>query len=164
MSFHKITWFLVAAFACMLGGVAWSQVSTSRIEGTVVDTTNAVIASASVKVTNEDTGVSYDTRTASTGTYTVPSLTPGPYTVTVTHQGFETVTSKHNVLSIGAPLVVNLTLKVGATTETVEVQGAYERIETTNAAVSDARSSRVIALRRMPSRARARDACPRRRA
>jgi hypothetical protein len=128
----------------MLGGVAWSQVSTSRIEGTVVDTTNAVIASASVKVTNEDTGVSYDTRTASTGTYTVPSLTPGPYTVTVTHQGFETVTSKHNVLSIGAPLVVNLTLKVGATTETVEVQGAYERIETTNAAVSDVLTTEQI--------------------
>src|SRR5215469_18830407 len=137
MSFHGIRSFLVAAFVCLLGGVAWSQVSTSRIEGTVVDTTNAVIANASVKVMNEDTGVSYDTKTGSTGTYTVPSLTPGPYTVAVTHQGFDAVTSTHNVLSIGAPLVVNVTLKVGTTTEVVEVQGSYQRIETTNAAVSD---------------------------
>jgi hypothetical protein len=127
----------VAAVASLLGGLAWSQASTSRIEGTVVDATNAVIAYASVKVTNEDTGVSYDTKTGSTGTYTVPSLTPGPYTVSVSHSGFDSFTSRHNALSIGAPLVVNVSLKVGATTETVEVQGTYERIETTNAAVSD---------------------------
>jgi hypothetical protein len=137
MSGRGTKYFLVVAVGCLLAGLAWSQVSTSRIEGTVVDATNAVIANASVKVTNEDTGVSYDTKTSSTGTYTVPSLTPGPYTVRVTHQGFDAVTSTHNVLSIGAPLVVNVTLKVGAATETVEVQGTYERIETTNAAVSD---------------------------
>src|SRR5215470_4686331 len=144
MSVHGVRYFLVAASLCWLGGAACSQVSTSRIEGTVVDTTNAVIANASVKVMNEDTGVSYDTKTGSTGTYAVPSLTPGPYTVTVTHQGFETVTSRNNVLSIGAPLVVNVTLKVGAATETVEVHGAYERIETTNAALSDVMTTEQV--------------------
>src|SRR5215467_8089957 len=115
MLFQGIKCFLVIALVCLLAGSAWPQVSTSRIEGTVVDTTNAVIASASVKVTNEDTGVSYDTKTGSTGTYTVPSLTPGPYTVSVSHSGFDSFTSRHNVLSIGAPLVVNISLKVGAT-------------------------------------------------
>src|SRR5215472_2151636 len=144
MLFQGIKCFPVIALVCLLAGSAWPQVSTSRVEGTVVDATNAVVANASVKVTNEDTGVSYDTKTSSTGTYTVPSLTPGPYTVRVTHQGFDAVTSTHNVLSIGAPLVVNVTLKVGAATETVEVQGSYERIETTNAAVSDVMTPQQI--------------------
>jgi len=144
MLFQGIKCFLMIALVCLLAGSAWPQVSTSRIEGTVVDATNAVVADASVKVTNEDTGVSYDVKTGSTGTYAVPSLTPGPYTVRVSHQGFDAVTSTHNVLSIGAPLVVNVTLKVGTTTETVEVQGSYERIETTNAALSDVMTTQQI--------------------
>jgi hypothetical protein len=129
--------FLALILVCLFGTVAWAQGSTSRIEGTIADSTGAVVANASVKVTNEDTGVSYETKTGNTGTYSIPSLTPGVYTVSVTHTGFETFTSQHNVLSVGAPLVVNANLKVGATSEVVEVQGSYERIETTNAAVSD---------------------------
>src|SRR5262245_3091843 len=144
MLFQATRCLLTIALVCLLACPAWSQVSSSRIEGTVVDATNAVIANASVKVTNEDTSVSYDAKTGSTGTYTVPSLTPGPYTVRVTHTGFDAFVSRHNVLSIGAPLVVNVTLKVGATTETVEVQGSYERIETTNAAVSDVMTTQQV--------------------
>src|SRR5260370_18781494 len=137
MSFHKNRCCLAVVLVCLLAGAAWPQVSTSRVGGTIVDSTNAVIADATVRVTNEDTGVSFQVKSGSTGTYSIPSLTPGTYTVSVTRQGFETFNSTHNVLSVGAPLVVNVTLKVGATTEVVEVQGAYQRIETTNAAVSD---------------------------
>src|SRR5438270_10811537 len=107
---------------------AWAQVSTSRIEGTVLDKTSAVVPNAAIKVTNEGTGISYETKTSSSGTWTIPSVTPGQYTVTVTHQGFDTFASQHNVLSVGAPLVVNATLQVGGTTETVEVQSSYQRI------------------------------------
>ncbi|HWZ42238.1 MAG TPA: TonB-dependent receptor [Candidatus Saccharimonadales bacterium] len=122
---------------CLFAPLALGQASTSRIEGTIVDAGNAVVANAVVKVTNEDTGVVYETRSSSTGTYSVPSLTPGRYKVNVSGQGFETFNSQHNVLSVGAPLVVNAALKIGAAQEVVEVQGSYERIETTNAAVSD---------------------------
>ena len=68
---------------CVLTSASWSQVSTSRIEGTVADTSSAVVSNASVKVTNEDTGVRYETKTSTTGSYTIPSLSPGMYTVTV---------------------------------------------------------------------------------
>ena len=132
-SFRFFTLFLSLLFAAL----ASSQVSSSRIEGTVVDNTNAVVAGADIRAINESTGVSYEAKTSSSGTYSIPSLTPGVYTVTVTAKGFETFTSQHNVLSIGAPLVVNVSLKIGGTSEVVEVQGSYERIETTNAAVSD---------------------------
>ena len=123
---------------CLLASMtAWSQVSTSRIEGTLVDASNAIVPNVTVKVTNENTGITYAVKTSSSGSYSIPSLSPGPYTISVSQTGFETFTSQHNILSVGAPLVANITLKIGATQEVVEVQGAYERIETTNAAVSD---------------------------
>ncbi|HEY6969025.1 MAG TPA: TonB-dependent receptor, partial [Candidatus Angelobacter sp.] len=138
MHFERNVRFLALLFVCCLLSIAaWPQVSTSRIEGTVVDNSSAVVPGAAVKATNEGTGVSYDVITSSSGTYSIPSLTPGSYTITITAKGFETFTTQHNVLSVGAPLVVNITLKVGGATEVVEVQGTYERIETTNAAVSD---------------------------
>jgi hypothetical protein len=85
----------------LLTSSTWAQVSTSRIEGTVTDKSGAVVANVAVKVTNESTGVSYDVKTSTSGTYTVPSLVPGQYSVTVTSAGFETYKSGHNVLSVG---------------------------------------------------------------
>src|SRR5437764_14978326 len=81
-----------------------AQVSTSRIEGTVIDKTNAVVADATVTVTNEETGVSYETKSSSSGTWNIPSLTPGRYTVAVSHSGFQTVSSQRNVFAVGVPL------------------------------------------------------------
>jgi len=129
---------------CLLLGSAWGQVSTSRIEGTVQDKTGAVVPDASVKVMNEGTGVSYDAKTSSSGTWVVPALTPGQYTVSVSHAGFQTTTSQHNVLSVGAPLVVNSTMLVGGTTEVVQVESSYQRIETTNATVSDVMTTQQV--------------------
>src|SRR5215471_18403484 len=136
--------FTALLLVLLVATIASSQVSTSRIEGTVVDNSNAVVPDAQVKATNEGTGVTYEVKTSSSGTYEIPSVTPGPYTVTVTVKGFETFSSQHNVLSTGAPLVVNATLKVGGTTEVVEVQGSYQRIETTNAAVSDVMTTQQV--------------------
>ncbi len=135
---------LALLFFCFLAGSTWSQVSTSRIEGTVVDTSNAAVTEAVVKVTNESTGVAYDTKTGSTGSYTVPSLTPGQYTITVSRSGFDTFTTQHNVLSVGVPLVINATLKVGTAQEVVQVESSYERIETTNAQISDVMTTNEV--------------------
>src|SRR5690348_8359700 len=121
----------------LLLAASWAQVSTSRIEGTITDKTGAVVPDASVKIANEDTGISYEAKTSSSGTYTIPSLRPGVYSVTVAHEGFGTFTSQHNVLSVGQPLVVNATLEVGGATQVVQVESSYQRIETANAAISD---------------------------
>lgn len=121
----------------LLLAASWAQVSTSRIEGTVTDKTGAVLPDALVKVTNEGTGISYENKTTSSGSYIVPSLTPGLYTITVSHEGFGTFTSQHNTLSVGLPLVVNAIMTVGGGTQVVQVESSYQRIETTNAAVSD---------------------------
>src|SRR5437762_6856985 len=122
-----------------------AQVSTSSVTGTVVDTSGAVVASARVEAKNEETGVVFTQNTTSSGNYVFPSLTPGTYSITVTLAGFQTFTSTHNVLTVGTPLVVDITLKVGTVGQTVEVvESNYQRLETSNATVSDIMDTKQV--------------------
>lgn len=118
-------------------GVLWSQVGTSRITGSVTDSSGALIAGAKVVAKNEATGQTYETAASTAGAYTISALPPGSYTITISHTGFQTFVSAGNVLSVGAPLVVDAMLKVGAMTEVVQVESTAERLETTHAMVSD---------------------------
>src|SRR5450759_4437811 len=118
-------------------GPAWAQVSTSSITGLVTDSSGAAMPGASVQAKNEDTGVMHEGTTTATGNYSFASLPPGPYTITVSKPGFQTFSGVHNVLTVGEPLVVDASLRVGATNETVQVEGSYQRVDTTSAAVSD---------------------------
>jgi hypothetical protein len=121
------------------------QVSTSSITGIVTDSSGAVVANAKVDAKNEDTGVVFEQSTTSAGTYTFPSLTPGRYSITVTMSGFQKFTSEHNVLTVGAPLVVDVTLAVGTIGQTVEVvESNYQRLETSNATVSDIMDTKQV--------------------
>src|SRR5437667_5558094 len=115
-----------------------AQVSTSSINGTVVDASGALVGNARVEAKNEETGVEYVQNTTSSGNYSFASLTPGSYSITVTVAGFQSFKSVHNILTVGTPLVVHVSLKVGAVGQTVEVlESNYQRLETSNATVSD---------------------------
>src|ERR1700737_3782887 len=96
--------------------VAFSQ-ATSRVTGTVLDSSGAVVPNAAVTLTNEATNVSVNTKATSTGTYVLDGIVPGTYTVTIVAAGFSTFVTQGNVLTIAQPMVVNATVKVGQTTE-----------------------------------------------
>ncbi|HEX2714742.1 MAG TPA: carboxypeptidase-like regulatory domain-containing protein, partial [Candidatus Acidoferrales bacterium] len=134
------------AMACvlLLASVSFAQVSTSSISGTVVDKDNLAMAGAKVVAKNEATGVTYETVTTSTGEYTISSIPPGLYSITVTHPGFRTFTSLHNVLTVGQPLVVEARLELGQVSEVVQVESSYARIETSNATISDVMDTRQL--------------------
>lgn len=122
-----------------------AQVGTSSITGVVTDSSGAVVANAKIEAKNDDTGVVFTENTTSAGTYVLPSLTPGRYSITVTMPGFQTFTSTHNVLTVGTPLVVDVTLKVGTVGQTVEVvESNYQRLETSNATVSDIMDTKQV--------------------
>ena len=122
----------------------FAQVSTSSIAGTVTDSSAAVVANAKVETKNEETGFVFTQTTTSSGNYSFASLTPGSYAITVTMAGFQTYKSLHNILTVGAPLVVDVTLKVGAVDETVQVEANYQRLETSNATVSDIMDTKQV--------------------
>lgn len=121
--------FLALVFA-LISFPAYSQGTTSRISGTVTDSTGAVIPKATVVATNDATGVSFTTHSSDAGTYAFDSLQIGSYTVKVDAPGFREYVSQGNVLAIGVPTSVNPKLATGAATETVTVEGGYGLVQT----------------------------------
>ncbi len=121
----------------LLAALAAAQMSTSVITGTVTDKSGAVVPGATVTAANESTGVSYKQATTETGLYSFPALPAGSYTITVEMRGFKTSRQTGNVLEVSTPLTVDISLEVGETSEVVNVEGAYERLQTTNAALGN---------------------------
>jgi Carboxypeptidase regulatory-like domain/TonB-dependent Receptor Plug Domain len=104
--------------------------TTSRLTGTIRDSSGAVINGARVVLLNEATGVSFETTTTSAGAYLFDAVKPGSYTVRVSVQGFKSVESKGNLVTIGQPTAVNLGLTVGTAAETLEVKEEAELVQT----------------------------------
>lgn len=98
--------------------------------GTVEDPSGAAVANASVKLINEGTRVPFSTQTSSAGTYTFEAVQPGNYELDVEAPGFHKFVSHDNVVTIGQPATINVKLQVGAVTESVEVSGTAENVQT----------------------------------
>lgn len=139
MRVFSVCFLLLALPICVI-----AQTGTSRISGTVTDPRGAVIVGAQVTVKSEATGVTYTGKTTSAGAYVFPDIPVGEYSVIVEAQGFRKVVSTRNVLTVGSPLVVDVALEVGATTEVVEVQGGYDRVETSHAMLGDVVDAKAI--------------------
>jgi hypothetical protein len=117
----------------VLTGLACGQDFRASILGLVQDSTGAAIPGASVKATKEDTNVSRDTVTNSSGLYTLVGLDPGRFTVTITANGFSTLKRTGIVLQVAEKLNLPVTLEVGQVTESVTVVGEQELIQTATA-------------------------------
>ena len=114
---------------------AYGQVDQGAINGTVTDTSGAVVPNAQVTLLNTDQGLTLETRTSSSGGYTFSPVRIGHYTVTVTAQGFAKTTQKNLTVNVAQVLQVNVQVKLGATTETVEVNTAPPLLQTEEASV-----------------------------
>ncbi len=130
----------VALSACL----AFGQLPTSSVTGNVADPQGLAIAGAHVTITNEGTRVASEVVTTSTGEFAISGLDPGSYSVAVNQAGFKSFEAVHNILTVGAPLVVNIKLEIGSTGEKVEVEASYERLDTTSAMISDVMDQRSI--------------------
>ena len=113
----------------------FAQVDEGAISGTIQDTTGAIITNAKVTLLNTDQGLTLDTNTTSGGTYSFSPVRIGNYSISVTAPGFEKTTQEHLVVAVGQSLQVNVQLKPGAGTETVEVSTAPPQLQTDDAAV-----------------------------
>ena len=119
-------------FLCLIGfsQIAFGQAGTGTITGIVTDPGGAVIANASVEVRNTETNAPYPTVTTDTGAYTVLRLPPGPYSVTVTAPGFKRLMRSGISVDAGQTVPLDLTLEVGAATESVTVQADASLLKT----------------------------------
>ena len=109
---------------------ALAQTSTGRVVGTVQDQAGAIVAGAAITATNEETGVTYTTASTDSGKYTFEALPPGFYTIQVEAANFKKFSSSRNVVTANDTATINASLDVGNISETVQVVGTYERVQT----------------------------------
>jgi hypothetical protein len=121
--------FLIAACG------AFAQAGRGSISGLVTDPGGAVVQGAKVTLLNPATGVTQHTVTSSAGLYTFISLNPGVYKVTASQTGFKSVAQEKITVNLDAVTEVNVTLQVGAATETITVHEGVELVEPSNSTV-----------------------------
>jgi hypothetical protein len=113
-----------------------AQVAGGTISGTVVDASGSVIPNASVSITNVATGINRSVTTNSDGIYTAPNLLPASYELTFTAPGFKTEVRRGIDLTVGATVSLNMTMQVGTTKETVQVQSEVPDVQLSSSDIS----------------------------
>jgi len=102
----------------------------ASLTGIVSDPSGAVVPNAAVKLINENSGSVRDTVTDAQGYYSFVSVAVGNFTykLTVAAQGFETFEATGLSIQGGEKRNLNVDLKVGAASATVEVTGVVSNI------------------------------------
>ncbi|MGB6876659.1 MAG: carboxypeptidase-like regulatory domain-containing protein [Candidatus Acidiferrales bacterium] len=126
-------------------GVQAQTTASSTVVGTVTDPSGAAVPGATVKLTNVGTNVPLTATANDSGQYTFPTVTPGTYALEVSKQGFKNGAVQNLVVEIAKSYTVNVTLQVGAMSQSVTVEaGANVQLETTTAQVSGSVSSQEM--------------------
>jgi hypothetical protein len=112
---------------------AVAQQTTGSLVGTVKDAQGALVTTATVKATNVNTGFFRSAPANSYGEYRIDYLPVGQYTVEATAGGFATYVQQNIALNVDQTLTLNITLAVGAHTQTVVVTDAPPLVNTADA-------------------------------
>jgi hypothetical protein len=118
--------------------------SSSLISGTVRDASASAIPRAAVTLTNEATGVVQKQNTTDAGVFAFPSIPVGTYRVRVEAPGFKVAVRSGNTVQVNTPLTVDLTLEVGAVSDSIEVSASAETLQTSNATLGNVIEQKAI--------------------
>jgi hypothetical protein len=146
----RITALFLFALLLFLAGEILAQGTTSRVTGTVTDSSGSVVPGANVTLTNEGTNTSLTTQTSDSGIYVFDLVQPGTYTVTVEKAGFKKLVSSKNAAPVNQPATVNATLEVGDVSAVVNVESTAENVQTSTSgnvgAVIDQRTLEAVPI------------------
>src|SRR5882724_9154597 len=118
----KILRSLLMFTACFATGLI-AQNNTGIIEGTILDPSGASVPKAKITITNTDRNQVVRSIIAdANGIYSAPLIPIGNYSVRVEATGFKTSTRTEIVLNVDDDKKIDVTLALGAATETVEVR------------------------------------------
>ncbi len=98
-----------------------AQVDVATINGTITDTSGAIVTSVQVTATSIETGRRFPGRSNDVGNYQVTNLPLGHYTLRFEHAGFDTFERRGIQVQIGQAVAINVTLEVGTSAQTVTV-------------------------------------------
>jgi hypothetical protein len=148
-----LRWILWLAFsAIFFVGQLDASIDRGAIQGTVTDQQGAVVAGATVTIKNVDTNVETTLKTNTAGFYLATGLVPGKYVVRVLLTGFSALEIANVAVTAGTTFTADAQLKVGSTTQQVQVTAAAPLVETTASNFSTEVQSRYIADLPLPGR------------
>jgi Carboxypeptidase regulatory-like domain len=123
---------LIQIFVLLLFATcSFAQETTAGLQGTVKDSSGAVVSNVQVTVTGTTLVGNKTVPTDSTGYYRFANLPPGSYTVTAKAPGFATVKREGLMLEVGHLPTLDLTLQVGGESTVVEVTGVAPLLDVT---------------------------------
>ncbi len=142
MQSHLMSALTAAVLACST--LSFSQEFRGSLSGAVTDPTGAATASAHVTVTETHTGTKIQTVSDSSGHYTAPFLSPGDYDIAVEAPGFKSFVRKAVHVGAGDHVVIDVPLSVGDTTQSVEVTADAPLINSEDASVGQAITTKEV--------------------
>jgi hypothetical protein len=111
--------------------IAMAQSGAGSIQGTVTDSTGAVIPGAIIHVVNQGTNIAVDTKSNAVGFYQVPDLFTGTYVVTITAPGMKTYKQTIELL-VAQNAAINPSMTAGNVTQQVTVTADTVQLTTTD--------------------------------
>src|SRR3954470_13200459 len=123
---------LILSLVTVIGPLqcAWAQEVPASITGTVTDPSGPAVAGANVTATSQERGITFTAVTNDSGLYRIGQLPVGTYTLKIEKPGFAAASHPAFVLTLNQVARIDTTMKVGQTSETVEVTGAAPVMET----------------------------------
>ena len=121
-----------------------AQLPTATISGVVKDATGAVIPGVAVAVTNVATGLTRSVRAGEDGSYRFSALPVGTYDIRAEHPGFQTKVEQGLRIAVGDEAVLNISLEVGALTDTVSVTAEAPIVNTTSGTLGSLVSEQTV--------------------
>jgi len=124
---------VVALFYSLLAPSASAQLYTGSVSGTVMDPSGAAILSAHVTLTDVDKGFTFKAAVNDTGRFNLRQIPPGSYTIKVEAPNFESERREGIKLDVNQNISLDFSLKIGATTEEVDVYASAVHLQTEDA-------------------------------
>src|SRR5437762_3299267 len=126
---------------------AFAQGETGSVTGIVTDPQGGTVAGADVTLTDLATKSSRTTTTNDSGRYHFASVPVGNYDITISKSGFKVHKAAAQKVSVGTQLTFDVTLEVGALTETVVITSqAGSELQTANATIGNTISLKNLEL------------------
>lgn len=126
---------LILLTICCCVGVQ-AQNIFGRLSGTVTDPAGAVVPNITITIVNDATKVARTAITDTNGSYVADNLPVGSYSVSAEQKGFKTMHSSGIDLVAGAHVTLNFALEVGTASETVQIEGGAEIVNTVSGEIA----------------------------
>lgn len=128
---------LLISVLLVFGGTAFPQASSSSLQGAITDPSGGAIPGATVVLSNNESKIERTAVTGVQGEYRFLALPPGTYTLVVSAKGFARSTQNALQLLVNSPATVNISLKVGAATESITVSSEAPALNMVDASIGN---------------------------